>query len=380
MKKIYVLIAVAIIGIGWCTTVNATEDIIDLGTIEYSNTIEIPLTKNLNSTELINSTEMLILTHMYSEINKSVIRVIDPYLSYENKTVYTFVALHIEVEWWFKNDTKSFIYQDSVTGQLYRLNVDYAEIDIPPDPVIEWMNKYNESANSFDELQDVFKETLNELNETRDNLEARWLIYNQSKDEFDNKSLLAETLETELDELNIEYNETKRLWISATANASLYESYYNHLYGDHESLLQEHNDLSGIYPIYLIFAIIGTGFIVTLFFKRKKILGLEEQTDIEIDRDTGYSPNARRIDKFVAGLTNRIKPKNKGNPSSGSKHNPNNPLPESKPERGIEDIHQKVDELKLSHDAFQISTVKDIQGIQQRVDIIETSLELGGKK
>jgi len=91
-------------------------------------------------------------------------------------TTYVFATSQIEVNWWFVNDIKGFIYQDNSTGQLYCINIDYSAITIPSNPLIEWMNKYNESANSFDELQDVFKETLNELNETRDNLEARWLI------------------------------------------------------------------------------------------------------------------------------------------------------------------------------------------------------------
>jgi len=41
----------------------------------------------------------------------------------------------------------------------------------------------------------------------------------------------------------------------------------------------------------------------------------------------------------------------------------------------MEDIHKKIDGIKLAHDTFQESTVKDIQGIQKRVDVIETKLK-----
>jgi len=361
MKKSMLVIVIITIGIlSWCTTVNATENIIDLGTKQYNNTVEEPWKV------IIEHNQSTTLSYISSDIDNAALIVDDHWFSpTKNETTYIFIIKHISVNWWFKNDTKSFIFQDNKTKQLYRINVDYAEIEIPSDPVIEWMNKYNESASSFDELQDLFKTTLNDLNETRKNLEARWLIYNQSKDEFHNKTILAETLQQELEELDVKYNDTKKLWISATANASTYESYYRNLWDEHETLEKKYNDLSGIYPVYIFFAILGTSMIAIVFFKRKKILGLEKKSDIEIERDTGYSPKARRIDRFLAGFTNNVKPKDKGNPS-----------PEHK--QGIEDIHKKIDEIKKSHDTLQKSTVKDIQGIRKRVDFIETKLKITG--
>ena len=103
MRKIYVLVALAIIGIlGSCAVVNAAENIIDLGTIEYSNTYEEPLPNvGIDSTVKIdNETQRVILSYMYSEIDQSAIFVTEPYLTNENKTIYTFIAKHIEVDWW----------------------------------------------------------------------------------------------------------------------------------------------------------------------------------------------------------------------------------------------------------------------------------------
>ena len=373
MRKIYVLIAIAIIGVlSWCTTVNATNNIVDLGTIHYSNTHEKVLTV------IIEHNQSVDLAYISSDVDRSALYIDNYWFSpLDNETTYIFATKQIDVEWWFKNDTKSFIYQDNNTKQLYRINIDYSDIKIPPDPVFEWMDKYNTSVESFDELQGVFKTTLNDLNRTRENLEIRWLIYNQSKDEFHNKTLLAEKLQQELEELDIKYNDTKNLWTKATANESFYKSYYWSLHEKHTDLQQKHNDLSGIYPVYVFFAILGTGFAVAVFLKRKKILGLEEKSDIEIDRDTGYSPKARRIDKFTARVMDKVKPKNKQNPSSSSEseHNPNNPRTEY--EHIMNDIHKEIDGIKQSHDVFQKSTVKDIQDIQRRVDFIETKFKTG---
>ena len=52
MKKQYVLVALAIIGIlSWSQIVNANEDIIDLGTMEYSDIHEQTLVVEINSSE-----------------------------------------------------------------------------------------------------------------------------------------------------------------------------------------------------------------------------------------------------------------------------------------------------------------------------------------
>ena len=110
--------------------------------------------------------------------------------------------------------------------------------------------------------------------------------------------------------------------------------------------------------------------ILILFFYRKKILGQEEKTSIEIERDTGYNQKASKIDRFTAGLLNKIKPKNK--------QIPNNPT--LQPKTNVEDIHKKIDRIKQTQDAFQKTTVTDIQNIQSRVDTIETNLETNKAK
>jgi len=377
MKKTYVLMAIAIIGIvSWCSSITADENIIDMGTIEYDNTIENPLQVKINSTEL------LILTYMYSDIDKSAIHIVDPYLeygTYGNKTVYTFVALHIEVDWWFENNTKSFIYQDINTNQLYRVNVDYSEIIIPPNPVVELEKEYNESVILFNALEELFSETFNQLNETRENLESVWNIYNESKEEFAINSELVIQLRKDLLELDEEYNATKTLWISATQNLSIIGMRHGELTFLYDTLEKDHEELSFRSPIYIVFSIIGTGLILVLIFKRKKIFGQEEKTALELEIDTGYSPKADKIDKFVAGIGEKVgKEIAKVGEKLKMKDNkdvmPETKLPE--PENNIQNIHKEIDKIKSENAAFQKSIVTDFQDIRKGVDAIKTKLEI----
>lgn len=362
MKRKYMLVALAVIGIlSWCSTVNA--DTIDLGTIQYSNINEKILIVEIESNISID------LIYVTSDIDNASLYIDSTWFSpLENTTTYVFATKQIEVEWWFKNDTKCFIYQDNTTKELYCVNIDYSVIEIPSNPVIEWMNKHNESVVLYNELNDLFEVTLNELNVTRKNLEIRWEIYNQSKEEFDNNSLLVIALQEDLEDLEIKYNTTKELWIDASANVSTLELHIGNLEGDYNFLQKEHNDLSGSYPVYIFFAILGTALILIFWFNRKKMFSHKEISDIEIERDTGYSPESSKIDRFTAGLVNKIKPNQK-------QVSPPNPL-ESKPKPDIDDIHKKIDEYKLNHDVFKESTVEDIQKIRSRVDIVETHLKI----
>jgi len=368
MRKIYVLVALAIIGIlGSCAVVNAAENIIDLGTIEYSNTYEEPLPNvGIDSTVKIdNETQRVILSYMYSEIDQSAIFVTEPYLTNENKTIYTFIAKHIEVDWWFINDTRVFIYQDNATKTLYRVNIDYSDITIPDNPVLIWKGLHNETSANLTELQKLFNETFKKLNETRIELQERWDFYNQSKGEFDNNSALVITLKENLSALNTKYNETEILWINATTNLSLYQTWYGTLGRDYDKLEEEHNALSGILPVYVFFAIIGTAMVVVFIFKRKKILGEEQKSAFEIERDTGYTPKASAIDNLFKGIKNAAKGKKKEAPPEQKQ--------ESEPD--MENIYKKIDGIKSENDAFRKSIVMDFRVIETRVDAIETKLE-----
>lgn len=365
MKKIYVLIAVAIIGIlGWCAIVNATENIIDLGTIEYSNIYEKTLVVNINSSEFVD------LRYTSSDIDKSSLYIFNCWFSpLDNLTTYVFATSQIEVDWWFINDTKGFIYQDNNTDQLYCVNVDYSAIDVPPDPLIEWMDEYDILVDSFAELEILLNTTLNELNATRNKLREKWDTLNMSQEKFDNNSIAMEKMKKELYDLDIKYNETEALWTSAITNASTYELYWKELGDEYNALEKDHNNLRARYPIYIFAAIIITSIILTVYFKRKKIFQKEEKTDLEIERDTGYNQKASRIDKFTTMVLKKVRPKR------GEDIQPPSEIKEeSKP--NMEDIHKKIDGIKLTHDTFQESTVKDIQGIQKRVDVIETKLKI----
>ena len=298
MREIYVLMAIAVIGIlGSCAIVNAAENIIDLGDIEYSNTHEEQKPMYINSTVYVD------LRYISSDTNnESLLYIQDNWFSIiDNETTYIFVARHVsDVNWWFINDTKKVIYQDNTTGQLYSVNINYTAIQVPPDPFIEWMEKYDNLTQSSYNLTMLLNATLDELNASKNELKDKWNIFNQSQEIFDNNTIAMETMGIELHDLNIEYNKTKALWISATTNASTFETNWHTLGATHNKLQEDYDNLNGIYPIYIIFAIMGTAIIVTLFLKRKKIFGHEEPSARKNEIETGYGHDAENIDKFSA--------------------------------------------------------------------------------
>jgi len=370
MKKIYILIAIAIVGILGCNaTINATENIIDLGTIEYSNTGEQTLIVKINSTDCIE------LIYISSDINASSLYVFSYFfILSENVTRYVFATRQIEVDWQFVNDTRSFIYQDNSNLQLYSVNVDYSAIQVPPDPFIAWMEEHRILVKSFDELEILLNATLNELNTSRNELMERWNIFNQSQEIFDNNSIAMISMEKELKDLNIKYNNTEALWISATSNASTYESNWRTLGEENDDLQKDYDNLSGIWPIWIFCTVIITGIIMFFILKGKKIFNREEPTAQKIEIDTGYDQKATAIDKFTLGIgkvVEKITPKQRRKEKDAA--------PELKPaesEVDIQNIHRRIDGIKSAHDEFQKTIVKDFRGVETRVDNIETKLEI----
>ena len=379
MKK-SILMAIAIVGIlGWCTIVGA-NDMVDLGTIKYNNSYENSLPNiNIDSTVKIdNKTQRVILSYMYSEIDQSAMFVEEPYLTYENMTIYTFVALHIEVEWWFVNDTRSFFYQDEATKQLYSVNIDYCDITIPENPVITWMAKYDATSANYEELWETFNDTLKTLNATKLQLLQQLERYNQSQEKFDNNSIAMKQMTTDLQNINNKYNKTKAMWISEITNASTYELEWRNLDETHNELGKKYDNLNGIYPIYLFFAVIITGIIVTLILKRKKIFNKEEPTEQKIEIDTGYDNKASAIDKFTAGIKKTVeKTVEKVTPKQRRKKKDD--IQEftkiATEQNNIQEIHKKIDGFRSMHDDFQKTIVNDVRGIETRVDTIEKKLE-----
>lgn len=371
MKKIYILIAIAIVGILGCSaTINATENIIDLGTIEYSNIHEKTLVVKINSSEFVD------LRYISSDIDKSSLYIFNCWFSpLENVTNYVFATTQKEkVDWWFINDTKTFIYQDNGIYQLYSVNIDYSAIQVPPDPLIEWMAKYDILVNSSNELEILLNATLNELNASRNELMERWNAFNQSQEDFDNNSIAMIAMEKELKDLNIKYNNTEALWISATSNASTYESSWRALGGEYDDLQKDYDNLSGIWPIWMFFAVLGTGIVVILILKRKKIFNREEPTAQKIEIDTGYDQKATAIDKFTSGIGKVVE---KVTPKQRRKEKDAVPgLKPAESEVDIQNIHKKIDGFRSAHDEFQKTIVKDVRGVETRVDTIETKLEI----
>jgi len=354
MKKILILMVMTIIGIGiFYPTVNADETIIDLGTILYSNTHENVLTVEIHSNESVD------LQYISSGIDNNSLYIYNYWYSpLESKTTYIFATRQINAEWYFVNDTKHFFYQDTNTKQLYRVCVDYEEIDIPLDPTTDLANKYNMSKLLYIELSKTYNETFIELNNTKHILKDKWNAYNLSEEKRINKT-------NELVNMTEKYNTTYNTMINLSKNSSFYEMHYNDLKNKYEKLYHEHSNLSGIYIWYIFFAIIGTALAIYTIFKIKQVSKDETGLPIEIERDTGYSQKASKIDKFTAGLLNKIKTKNKQKSeemiSNNTSQNRKEKI-EKENKTDTKDIHKLIDE------------------IQKKVNVIESNLEPGKEK
>jgi len=299
MKKICIWIAIAIIGIGsCCSVVNANEDIVDLGTIQYSNTSEKILIVEIESNISID------LNYITSDLDNKSLYIDSTWFSpLENKTTYVFATVQVDADWWFTNDTKMFLYQDNTTKQLYKININYSDIEIPSNPVIELQNRYDLLNISYCVIYDIYNNTIIIYNTTRDELQELELLYNYSKQDFDNNSALVKALKDELITKGIEFNETEVLWIDATTNVSTLELHIEQQKNDYDELKKKHDNLGGALPWYIIITIIGSYLVTYTYIKRKTVFNPQQDPTDEIT--TGYGKIHSAIDKHVLSRLRR---------------------------------------------------------------------------
>jgi len=382
MKKIWVLVAIAIIGIGgWYATVNASESNIEIiGTLQYYN-----LQTNLLANDTIGGN--VTLTFVYSEMNES--DLVYEKLWYNNQTNLTackFTTQKVYVDWWFVPEIKYFVYQDTNTNKLYAVGVNYTDVDLPESPV-EILNETNNTLNAIrlelDNLTIAYNSTLNKLNATENSL-------NETTENY--TLLIAELAEVShnLTLKQDEFNETYDLWLSANTNMSLYKTHFDNVVrsalpyvpsGSIESTArsaesviqknaadaQSYKELSGSIPMYIIVTILATVSIIFVIFWRKKLFGYPMPTSIEAERDTGYNKEARNIDRFVSGV---------GSVFKGKQTVPNNPGGEDKVNRESEDdLHKQIDEIGTRQKEFEKTVTNDVRHLNSRVDTIEKTID-----
>jgi len=144
------LVALIIFGSSCIPTVTA-NNITDLGTVKYMNSlqVDIPSSQEVNLSfisSLLDENDVTITSYGF-----------DPVL---NKTRFLFTSELIIPDWWMNATHVVYIYQDTATKQLYSIEINYTSLIIPDNP---WKVKYLNKS-------ELYYLTVQELNETCDNL------------------------------------------------------------------------------------------------------------------------------------------------------------------------------------------------------------------
>ena len=246
---------------------------------------------------------------VYTEMNTSAIKIERIwYDSGTNKTTYRFTTQKTYVEWWFTPDVKKFVFLDN-TSNLYQINIDYSNITIPENP-------YEERHQQITENYTMLLNDYNLTNETLFNITIQYNtlndLYNWTSNQLSEKGFSLTAIELslanvtkELNDKKEEYNTTHIAWIHAIENATIWQLNYEGLSDDFNQLEDDHNNLSGAMPWYIIITVIGTFLFTYIYIRRKNIFEVQpEQTD---EITTGYGKIHARIDNFILGLFRKNK-------------------------------------------------------------------------
>lgn len=283
-----------------------------------------------------------------------------------NETKYKIISNNINPGPWYNPDIEDFVYQDTNTGQLYIIQINYNGIDIPLSQIEQnynvllsqytnlslnystlstmydtlW-NTTTEINNTLSEYLDTANETITEgvnrlyndfkklqnniqnLNITLKNLEQNYKKlqdkYSSTSNNLKNITEKYMSLKNSYQELNEIYNETYNILLSKGANLSLYKNFEEDLNGYGEGFyfngryyntistyndkIQSLEDELGWTPIYIALSVVLT--ILILFGIYKYYLGEKIQTSMEIEDQYGYDPETHKINVF--SLTGKLK-------------------------------------------------------------------------
>ena len=160
MKKKYILIAIAIIGIlSWSQTTSASL-ITPLGTVDYNDYLQV---------DIVFPAEVN-LTYVYSSIDEDVL-VMDKlsYIPATNTTRYLFTSELYFPEYLEQINQEPFIFQDTTSKDLYVVIINMSGIEIPDDPwEIDYLNlseEYNITCQELEEALFNLTEISDELDE-----------------------------------------------------------------------------------------------------------------------------------------------------------------------------------------------------------------------
>lgn len=384
-KKTILLVILIIFILGCAYTTSAeniyldnreNEDIINLGTIIYDNDIEKTLT-----VKLYNCSEKQNLSLLFSEdINSSAVEIINIWYSpSENMTNLVFKTNPIEVDWFFEKETK-YVYFINQTNRLFKIGIDYSDLEIPDDPVSVLNDENND-------LKNLLQLKMEKLNQTMDSLDYKneTIVNLQNSLETKNSELIElqesfTDLKNELLSLREKYNETRNDWINSSANASNYKQQYFSLrtttYGPDntadgeggiEGDLRNQQDFSGRLLWTMPFLAIAIFLITVLYFKKDVWFGEKKRTLREAERDTGYSEKHLAIDKFFSSIGK----KENNNPGPVKKPSEKQPVEQKNVEDLVDNKISEVDEFKEKHRLDMQHIYKQIDGLDNRLKKVE---------
>jgi hypothetical protein len=311
-RKIVVLFFVGLAALSFLPSMQA-DQVVDIGTITYGSYQNI----------VINQSYDVNLTLIYTPIINDVAFQKLGYNPLTNTTVYYMQTLGIPVDYTFKNDTKPTLFQDGL-GQVYRLLIDYRNVTVPSNPLLEPYNNLTLRLN----------ETLGDL--SRMNLSMGNLSF------LMNASLAA--MNVSLINMTLQYNATYHQLQYMSLNASMENTRATML------ALGKKNAEELLFRIGLVIMPVIVFFCIVSLYIAKRLRWFNAKEDRRIRKiDSGYSQTAEQVDRLTVKKNDEITNRKRMDMPHDDpvEQQPEKPVAKSKPvkQNVIDKIHGAVDNI-----------------------------------
>lgn len=287
--------------------------IVDMGIMVYSDTVEKALTVQIN-----NCTSEIKLVYIFSDVNNSAISIESSWYSpIYNQTTFVFKTNKVIPSWYFKNNTRQFVYIDNNTQILFRLYIDYSNILLPQNPIYGLLENNSILAENLTQIWEDYNHTYERFNITNEYLIQKWDLLNKTSKEFN--KLNETVVQVKKDKKDIEFalldekNESKKY-------KNLYDD-TNLKYSELEYKADEMEDALGRWPWVFICVVFLVGFFIFMYDRRKKIFKKKTSMRTEGIDGTGLTVKGRIINAI---FSNKFSKKNKQETSNVENNVKNN--------------------------------------------------------
>ncbi|MBE3086240.1 MAG: hypothetical protein IMZ64_08490 [Bacteroidetes bacterium] len=312
MKKgIIAIIFLALMVVSLMPSIEAT-DIIDLGTIAYRGGKIIQITQPHNVS----------LINIYTPIADSYNLSFSYYNPAANETGYFFLSRELptaSIDFTFKNDIKTYLFQDNISNQIYRICIDFSTYVVPSNPLIEQYNNVQKN------LSDVF------LNYT-----MMIASFNNMAINYTTVNLLLNNMAIKLNSTNEKLNSTNNQLVTISLNESIAQN-RAHLLAREKKSLQDDMLKTQVTAVFLCFF----SAVVAVYLGKK--FGWLNKTGDRIKKNlaTGYGEIPRKIDDYVIKKNDEIT-REKKIKTEKQKEGPQ-PTENEESKEGPLDIDDKID-------------------------------------